>query len=489
MTASIDQAGGGVLWNTNQRIDHDDLNNVAQMALQSLTAALARLLEGEVAGVPVSGFGDGDCLVTGTGGLGYSVAPGIGWYLDTTVADAFDPVYRPIVNPVAVTGNLAAHEADPRIDVISIGPATVDEESDTRQIWDVGTGSFAPASVSTLRRLYRTITITKGTAAFTPAAPATPAGHIKIAECDVPATSGAIVVNDMRPALGVAHSMLIPGIAWTANHIPGSGGELLVTAAAGQGCLVAQGPAVINGLLYRIRRKDEPHAVYGGSNISGQDRIDVISAKSDGTVNVTVGTPGTPPAVPATPANSVALAECYIPDSGTDYSVITDVRQRSAIGTAQLQLAAVGAWQIMPSAVSTTKVADGAITDAKMATKHVVPVMAHGAEGSNTIGITIDSKDADGNVVVETIRYLVEVFDNNLDRASVGVNFFITTCSKGTEISAGTEEAAMVADSDANGELDFGVIDDSGVSTATVWVKATPLNRPGSSAIIDITFA
>lgn len=200
---------GFVLFNTNQRIDSAELTNIGEMALRAMTALLSRMVADEPSTFPSGFFGD-DCKVTVDSGLTMDVAAGIGFfnYNAYDVDDHDHVVYRPIAfNGDQVT--LGAHHATlGRIDIISIAPNYEDVAEESRQIWDPGTESFGPENVYTRRVVSYTLTVTAGTPHASPAAPATPAGHIKLAECAVPATSGAVDVTDVRPLLLLAPSLL-----------------------------------------------------------------------------------------------------------------------------------------------------------------------------------------------------------------------------------------------------------------------------------------
>ena len=108
---------------------------------------------------------------------------------------------------------------------------TDDDEADNRYFKDPSTGIVSVASVDTRRIFYGAVTVTKGTAGATPSAPATPAGHIKLAEALVPATAGAVVLTDFRPRLHFGQmATCVPPREYHTNYIPGSGTELQVTA-------------------------------------------------------------------------------------------------------------------------------------------------------------------------------------------------------------------------------------------------------------------
>lgn len=171
---------------------------------------LSQLLE--AGGSKVStGFLGGGFLVTqsGGGGLGISVAAGLGFYYDSTVTDEFSPVWQPMAQATAYTATLDAHEANPRIDIVCVKPGYTDDTSETVGV--KSGGSISTTSLDRRRVVSRTYSIVKGTASGSPAVPSTPSGYVKIAECAVPATSGSVVVTDSRPKLYLSHDCVKPG--------------------------------------------------------------------------------------------------------------------------------------------------------------------------------------------------------------------------------------------------------------------------------------
>src|SRR5690606_27224588 len=106
--------------------------------------------------------------------------------------------YKPIV--VGQTVTLPLEEADPvddRIDVVSVAPHMVDGEPDT--VWVGSPSGLSPADVDTLRSFSASVVITTGTPGD--GAPATPAGHMKLAEVTVLAADAGIVIEDFRDVI------------------------------------------------------------------------------------------------------------------------------------------------------------------------------------------------------------------------------------------------------------------------------------------------
>lgn len=223
---------GHVLWNTNQRLTSDDLNADGIAPIQMLMAFFQRFfkmeeLEANPAGLQgsMTGFFGSDCLVEVDDGLDLVVRPGLGLH-HVNPNDlnpfphpwpAFEPPMVPIVIPEAVPITIEAHSAGPRVDLVYLVVIEVNEEPDTRAIWDAGAGQFNPESVDTWRRFAVEIAVVKGTADqdYVNAPPSEVRGDgsgnalrwTVLAEVEVPATSGAVTVRDLRGRLALVTSL------------------------------------------------------------------------------------------------------------------------------------------------------------------------------------------------------------------------------------------------------------------------------------------
>ena len=186
-----------------QLLTYVDLRRLQEAARGSVWELLAGRLYLNGTTLRDGFFGD-DCKVTSSGGLNYSVAPGLGLFYDSTVSDEFAPQYAPIVNPVAATGALGAHDAThPRIDIICLGPDVTTDTSETINV--MAADRTTSSTTSDRRTLYsRALQVVAGTPAASPAAPATPSGYLKVAECLVPAVAGSITVTDSRALLTIS---------------------------------------------------------------------------------------------------------------------------------------------------------------------------------------------------------------------------------------------------------------------------------------------
>lgn len=151
--------------------------NVNRATFGGPTAAFTAAILPTTAGGAHGVVGGGDLLVTATGGLNFSIAAGNA--VLTGSSSIAQGVYAGIYNDAALAGAVGAHHATlPRKDIIAVRIRDTDEDASGSE--DCGHVVIA------------------GTAAASPADPAIPANHLVLARANVPATSGAITVDDLR---------------------------------------------------------------------------------------------------------------------------------------------------------------------------------------------------------------------------------------------------------------------------------------------------
>lgn len=218
---ALARAAAYLTFTTGQLLTSTDLTRIQNAARETaIELILGRLyLNGTTLR---DGFFGDDCKVTSSGGLNYSIAAGMGVMYDSGVSDAFTTQYRPIVNPVAATGTLGAHDAsNPRIDIICLAPAL---SADTNESISVKASDGSISSTTANRRaLYsRTVQVVAGTPGASPTAPSTPSGYLKLCECAVPAVSGSITVTDSRALLVMSSGGLGAGAVDTAQLATGA---------------------------------------------------------------------------------------------------------------------------------------------------------------------------------------------------------------------------------------------------------------------------
>lgn len=474
------RAGGINIQNDYEKILSSDINQRGTIAEQFASFLMSVLLRSEPGNDERTGFvGDG-CLVTVSSGLTMQVAAGVGFYDDTAESDAYDMVYKPIVVATAFTSGLTldAHDAtNPRIDIICLAPDTVDEDSQSRHVIDPTDGADSSSSVYKRRRNTYAVSVVAGTPAATPAAPSTPAGYVKIAECLVPASSGAVTVTDTRPTLQLTEGLPTPPpTEYHQNWVPGSSTELQVTASSPASMVlhIAAGTADVRGT--RVVLRQATTVTVDAANPTNP-RIDLVVVYDDGTVDTVAGTADPSPTAPADPADGAVLAQIAVAAAASTLNsgTITDARVREPYSGALIT--------------------DATITPEKMSVTHAIANITVGAEASNIIAVVIAMKDADGNSVTRSVRCLVELVD---DQGAPVASGYEMTLAVGTRaVSAHSvysgsatvcADQGWIVDSSALGLIQMTVEDTTTGANRGVWLKVTPFGTPGSPGIADLPF-
>jgi hypothetical protein len=464
MSDPLNNPGGRVNFDTNERIVSADFDNVGNIALQSLTGFLAMLMRDSLFDVPFSGFvGPSDCLVSlSSAPLTIQVAKGIGFYYDSAESGAFSAHYKPIIVPSAFTHELGAHDAtNPRIDIVCLAPSTTDDQPSSRLVLNTGT-----TSINKRTRLSYDYTVVAGTPAATPSAPAVPSGYVKIAECRVPATSGSAVITDHRPRLVLGQAFTEADYI-SDSYVPGSGAELQVSATspAAMAVDVASGECVIVATSGVRRRR------YGNQRLTvtaadpTNPRIDIVVAKPDGTLAVTAGTPAGSPVAPSPSTGEEVLAQIAVAAAAASIvgANITDMRTREPVGSSKIR----------DSAVTTAKIADAGVTPAKLSKMHVVPSISDPSGGGSSPTVQIGTRDVDGAVVARAQLYRVEVY-------SAGAGVFTIAITAGTAVISGTNPAFVRSLSDGTCEID--IQGDPLLAGQEHVLIVTPLSEDGDTA-------
>jgi len=162
-------------------------------------------------------FFDDSMFVAFVGATTVSVGPGLGFQEDATV-DATEPEKRSIFLASASAHGISAPDgALDRIDVVSIKAARAVTKSETRKFKDEISLVVSDVTLDVENDWVPIITITAGTPAGSPVAPATPAGDLKIAELLVTAVTGIAdqsAITDTRSLLPIGDEMLIDSSAF-----------------------------------------------------------------------------------------------------------------------------------------------------------------------------------------------------------------------------------------------------------------------------------
>lgn len=344
----LGHVGGRFNLDGNALLTADDIDRIGSMAQQGLLGFLAMLFMDSEIGRPLAGFprdedGRDHCLVTATGDLTFSVASGYGLYYDSSAlgSDEFGPNgYLPVVVDAAFADALDAHDgSNPRIDIVCVAPAYVDDQSATRNVKNPTTGVISSTSISQRRRYGYAYQIVTGTPAAEPSPPAVPSGYMEIGRARVPAGSGAATWSDSRRVLTFGNYFRAMPAYVQEDHVPaGAASELLVAAdsPASMYLRVTAGRANINGTMRGYPNQRVQIATADATN----PRIDLISAlQSTNVIQVTTGTPGSSPSAPSLPADSITLAEVAVGAAVSSISSgdITDTRVRQPFANASIQ--------------------------------------------------------------------------------------------------------------------------------------------------------
>lgn len=442
--------GGHVQFDTGEKITSLDLERIGTMAEQGLYAFLARLFQSGLSGNPIQGFPGDDCLVS-VSGLDLTVAPGWGLYYDTAATDEFGPIYKPIV-VAGETVTLDAHSGSPRIDIVCVAAAMDEDQPSTRSV-KAGDGSISSQSVNKRATWSYAIQVVKGTPASSPTAPATPTGYLKLVEAYLPATTGALVLNDTRPRLRWGHDMITdPPADYARNWVPGTSTELLVEAVSGMTIRVLAGEAYIQGYRYYYPRQQltvsAAHATL--------TRYDSVMADADGTLQIVAGTPGFG-AAPQPDADQVRLTTIEVAATVTTIGSgdITDDRLRTWLQDEHIPAAE--------------------ISSSKLRTVPIVPSVVF--TGPNTVTITM--KDWEGNAVARQVNVMLTLLHEDL---AVPTLYLIHAVTTGTAVSP-IDTTVLFARTNSSGVLVLTLtLPGSGFD---LLLKVEPFNTPASAAMLE----
>jgi hypothetical protein len=169
--------------------DATDVVRLAKSSVRNMAALgfATRMIAGDgsaTVDAPVFVGSSFEPTATGADAL-VSLKAGIAFLYDTTEADAWlgevEVVFSDEVDTIALATNVDG-SGDDRIDVISLRPLEVEEDSQTRWFKDPVTLTKSQVASPQRVRLDYEIVVTAGTVAPAPVAPSTPAGTYKVAE-------------------------------------------------------------------------------------------------------------------------------------------------------------------------------------------------------------------------------------------------------------------------------------------------------------------
>lgn len=527
MTTSVSTTnpGGHVLFAIGEAPTAEYIEAMGTIGLQSLTSLLGRLAQ--MSDNPIDGFvGANDCKVTAAG-LVATIAPGWGFQYRASLTGAFVPSYLPIVVSSAVTQPITAHHATlKRHDLIGIKAIYDEDQPVVTNVYDItGAGGWTtPTSDKRSRWSYEIAYIT-GTAATTPADPSMTSGYITIARLRVPATAGAVTVDDMRPLWRFSRELAEdPGAEYASPFVPGTSTECQViqSATPAMTVVVSEGKFVgLGGYRWRAPRTTITVAAADATN----PRIDVVWADADGTLGITAGTPAGTPAVPSIGFSKQSLAQVAVAALATTVVTanITDTRVRlpydgsqlrddsiatahledlavtrdkigpAAVGTAEIENGTVTADKLDTDSVTTPAILAGAVTGTKLSVVPVIPILTIGAEAGNAITVSVQFKDPDGGNVSRVVRAEYAVVNRAGVVQDVGGNFNLTLGASGTTVlptnpEPGGTTGVLVVESTAGGVAQVVITDAVPGANRGCWLRVTPYNTPGYPSLGSLPF-
>lgn len=525
MTTSVSTTnpGGHVNFAIGEAPTAEYIEAMGTIGLQSLTSLLGRLAQ--MSDNPIDGFiGAADCKVTASG-LTATIAPGWGFQYRASATGAFVPSYLPIVVSASVNQPITAHHATlKRHDLIGIRAAYDEDQPVVTNVYDItGAGGWTtPTSDKRSRWFYEVAYIT-GTPGTVPTDPSMTSGYITIARLRVPATAGAITVDDMRPYWRLSRELAEdPGAEYASPFIPGTSTECLVieSTTPAMTVVVSEGKAVgLGGYRSRVGRSTLTVAAADATN----PRIDVVWVDADGSIGITTGTPAGSPAVPSIGFTKQSIARIAVAALATTVVTanITDTRVRlpydgsqlrdlsittehledlavtrakiedDAVGTDQIEDGAVTAAKLDTDSVTTTKILAANVTGVKLSVVPVIPALTAAAEAGNMISVSVQMKDQDGNNVSRTVRAIAYMMGSNGAILSDGTDYEVDIGATGTRRNSATAAAysnpgGMIFDTNASGAA---VIEVSSVLTNGAFLVVHPVNTLGCPAIVDCPFA
>lgn len=199
---------GSAKFNDGMEVIYQDFDRLQKLMRQEL---YERVVFELIQRAEDSFFDDG-FLVSYASPTSVSVNPGIGFQTDNTQTGA-NSKKRLLHRASAATVNLTpADSVNDRIDIILAKQAVATTDTDTRKFKDAGSGVISNVAFDIEEDWVTELSVVDGTPAITPAAPATPAGFIKIAECYMNAVTGmggAGDVTDTRDLMPLGGSVLL----------------------------------------------------------------------------------------------------------------------------------------------------------------------------------------------------------------------------------------------------------------------------------------
>lgn len=182
-----------VIFNDGEEAVQEDYNAAQHLAEQALQEALYNLYGQASSGFVASGF-----KVSADAGMDVEMAAGLGFYYDSSEADADQALFKPMrstaVRAITVP---TANVSNPRIDLVCVAPARIEGEPAERSYMDEGTEAITPEDLNKRDDETYAYQYVTGTPAGSPSAPAVPAGYVAVAQIDVAAAAASITASDI----------------------------------------------------------------------------------------------------------------------------------------------------------------------------------------------------------------------------------------------------------------------------------------------------
>jgi hypothetical protein len=129
----------------------------------------------------------------------------------------------------------------------------------------------------------------------------------------------------------------------------------------------------------------------------------------------------------------------------------------------------------------------GIISTRKLTKTPVVPDFVAAVESGNSIQVSIQLKDPDGNAVHRQVTMKCQVLKST-GIAATASEFRLSETGAGAEVST-TGNPVLIVTTSASGACVIAVHDQAGSYSGVAYLVVEPLNTFGSPGIVSITFA
>lgn len=458
-------------YNPHEGVDSPSLTRIGRaLALSLFDLVLAQRHSDNVGQDVETGF-VGNGFLASASGLTISVAPGWGMYDRVSrdgadpAAAPWDPVYIPMQLADVATVGINAHESQERVDLIWATPVEQQTEVATRRVRQLGPGSRATQELYTKKTWSAHVGKTTGTAgAGVPAIGGT--NRVLIARVTVPAVSGALLVEDMRPLLAsTGHGwQTIPDTTTTSGAVPYArdivrdGCE--VTAGTGLAVNVASGTVDVGGARRTFLAR--PGLSLGTSNPSNPRWVLVYldGSRTGGLrAQVVAGTAAASPVRPELPAGGVIpLAYVYLNAAATTPTSIFNEPRKRPYHSDMIE-------DKTPDIIASLSIA-------------VQPVAA--SPFAQERRVTVQAMRLDGTPYLGQVAFLATVWGEEPDAIgpSHGDAAIPLDTVTGTLIDHNGAAVALLSTSD--GVIEFEILNNS--APQVVWLKVEPMLYLDASA-------